>query len=198
MFNHAPADYVCPFCRLVAGGEDERRTQRDVVRRDELATAFVSPRWWPKNHGHVMVVPNAHYENLYDLPARYGHAIHDLAREVAIAIRQTYGCDGTSLRQHNEPAGNQDRWHYHMHVFQRYVGDDLYFTARSRTSPRPSSACHTRTSYESTSSRLHQTDPRRVQLVGHRVGSRPSFLARRGVDLADLALQTWRVRKRVR
>jgi histidine triad (HIT) family protein len=128
VFNHEPADYVCPFCRLVAGGEDERRTQRDVVRRDELATAFVSPRWWPKNHGHVLVVPNAHYENLYDLPSRYGHAIHDLAREVAIAIRQTYGCDGTSLRQHNEPAGNQDRWHYHMHVFPRYAGDDLYFT----------------------------------------------------------------------
>jgi histidine triad (HIT) family protein len=31
-------------------------------------------------------VPNAHYENLYDLPSPYGHAIHDLAREVAIAI----------------------------------------------------------------------------------------------------------------
>jgi histidine triad (HIT) family protein len=54
----------------------------------------------------VLVVPNVHYENLYELPSRYGHAIHDLAREVAIAIRQTYGCDGTSVRQHNEPAGN--------------------------------------------------------------------------------------------
>lgn len=38
MFNHEPDDYLCPFCRLVAGGEDERRTQRDVVRREELAT----------------------------------------------------------------------------------------------------------------------------------------------------------------
>jgi histidine triad (HIT) family protein len=97
------------------------------VRRDDLATAFVSPRWWPENHGHVLVVPNAHYENLYDLPSGYGRAVHDLAREVAIAIRQTYGCDGTSLRQHSEPAGNQDRWHYHMHVFPRYADDDPYF-----------------------------------------------------------------------
>lgn len=128
MFNHAPDGYPCPFCRLAAGGEDERRTQRDVVKRTERATAFVSPRWWPKNHGHVLVVPNVHYENLYDLPSRYGHAIHDLAREVAIAIRHTYGCDGTSVRQHNEPAGNQHVWHYHMHVFPRYAGDDLYFT----------------------------------------------------------------------
>jgi histidine triad (HIT) family protein len=128
MFNHEPDDYACPFCRLVAGDEDERRinTQRDIVRRDELATAFISPRWWPNNHGHVLVVPNAHHENLYDLSSRYGHAVHDLVRDVAIAIRQTYGCDGTSVRQHNEPSGNQDAWHYHVHVFPRYVGDALY------------------------------------------------------------------------
>jgi histidine triad (HIT) family protein len=128
MFNHEPDDYVCPFCRLVAGGEDERRinTQRDIVRRDELATGFIPPRWWPNNHGHVVVVPNAHHENLYDLPSRYGHAVHDLVRNVAIAIRQTYGCDGTSVRQHNEPCGNQDAWHYHVHVFPRYAGDDFY------------------------------------------------------------------------
>lgn len=128
MFNHEPGDYVCPFCRLIAGGEDERRinTQRDIVRRNELATAFIPPRWWPNNHGHVVIVPNAHHENLYDLPSSYGHAVHDLVREVAIAIRKTYGCDGTSVRQHNEPAGNQDAWHYHVHVFPRYAGDDLY------------------------------------------------------------------------
>jgi len=128
MFNHEPDGYSCPFCRLVAGGEDERRinTQQDVVRRTGPATAFISPRWWPRNHGHVLVVPDAHYENLYDLPARYGHAVHDLVRDVAVAVRETYGCDGTSVRQHNEPAGNQDAWHYHVHVFPRYAGDDLY------------------------------------------------------------------------
>jgi histidine triad (HIT) family protein len=128
MFNHEPDDYVCPFCRLVAGGADEGQinTQDDIVRRAELATAFITPRWWPNNHGHVLVVPNAHHENLYDLPARDGHAVHDLVREVAIAIRQTYGCDGTSIRQHNEPSGGQDVWHYHVHVFPRYAGDDLY------------------------------------------------------------------------
>ena len=91
MFNHEPDDYQCPFCRLVTGGEDARRTQRDIVRRDELATAFVSPRWWPNNHGHVLVVPNAHHENLYDLPSHYGHAIHDLAR-VALEVSTSTVC----------------------------------------------------------------------------------------------------------
>jgi histidine triad (HIT) family protein len=31
-----------------------------------------------------------------------------------------------STRQHNEPAGNQDVWHLHVHVFPRYPGDQLY------------------------------------------------------------------------
>jgi len=30
------------------------------------------------------------------------------------------------VRQHNEPAGNQHVWHYHLHVFPRYADDMLY------------------------------------------------------------------------
>ena len=126
MFNHQPSGYQCPFCSLLAGNNEPANTQQDIVQRTDLATAFISPRWWPHNHGHVLVVPNAHYENLYDLPNAYGHAVHDLVRTIAIAIRSTYGCDGTSIRQHNEPAGNQDAWHYHVHVFPRYQDDHLY------------------------------------------------------------------------
>lgn len=124
--SHAPSGYACPFCLLASGGEDALSSQHDVVRRTERALAFVAPRWWPDNHGHVLVVPADHYENLYDLPPACGHAVHDLVREVAIAIRATYGCDGVSTRQHNEPAGSQDVWHYHVHVFPRYIGDNLY------------------------------------------------------------------------
>jgi histidine triad (HIT) family protein len=96
------------------------------VRRTAGALAFICPRWWPNNHGYVLVVPIRHYENLYELPPEAGHAVHDLVRDVAIAIRRTYGCEGVSTRQHNEPAGNQDAWHYHVHVFPRYDGDQLY------------------------------------------------------------------------
>jgi histidine triad (HIT) family protein len=126
VYNHEPAGYRCPFCVLLGGGETEANTQRDIVRRGDLATALISPRWWPNNHGHVLVVPNAHYEHLYDLPDGYGHAVHDLVRQIAVALRSSYGCQGISTRQHNEPAGNQDAWHYHVHVFPRYPDDNLY------------------------------------------------------------------------
>lgn len=126
MHNHETAGYDCPFCFLLAGGETPLNSPRDIVLRSDYATAFTTARWWPNNRGHVLVIPNAHHENLYDLPPQYGHAVHDVVREVAIGMRATYDCGGVSTRQHNEPAGNQDVWHYHVHVFPRYDGDDLY------------------------------------------------------------------------
>jgi histidine triad (HIT) family protein len=34
--------------------------------------------------------------------------------------------EGISTRQHNEPAGDQDVWHLHVHVFARQHGDEPY------------------------------------------------------------------------
>jgi histidine triad (HIT) family protein len=41
-------------------------------------------------------------------------------------MKAVWACDGVSVRQHNEPVGNQDVWHYHLHVTPRYAGDDFY------------------------------------------------------------------------
>jgi len=84
--------------------------------------------WWPKNRGHVLVVPNDHYENLYEIPDDVLAAVYATAKRIAGALRAAYGCDGTSTRQHNEPGGGQDVWHFHVHVFPRYEGDRLYQT----------------------------------------------------------------------
>lgn len=128
MFNHEPAGYRCPFCLIAAGGSAGINDPRTVVARTELALALISPKWWPNNHGHALVVPTDHHENLYDIPRPAGHAVHDLVQLVARAMRRSYGCAGISTRQHNEPAGYQDVWHYHVHVFPRYENDRLYFS----------------------------------------------------------------------
>jgi histidine triad (HIT) family protein len=137
MFNHEPANYVCPFCLVINGVENERvqTKQADIVYRDDLITAFIASCWWGINKGHVIIVPNKHFENIYDLPAEYSHRVHDFEKELAIALKHTYLCDGVSSRQHNEPAGNQDVWHYHLHVFPRYNGDDLYHSTRAFADP---------------------------------------------------------------
>jgi histidine triad (HIT) family protein len=137
MYNHEPADYRCPLCALAGGEPDDLSTHDDIVFQDEQVVAFISLASWPKNPGHVIVIPVAHYENIFDLPVELGGVLHGAIRTVALALKATYGCDGVSTRQHNEPAGNQDVWHYHTHVFPRYTGDALYASHGQRRITTP-------------------------------------------------------------
>jgi len=128
MYSHAPQDYTCPFCVLVAGEDDVGlwTKQEEIVLRTDTVMAWVTPKWWPENKGHVIVIPRAHIENMYTLPPDLAADIHEAAKRVALAMKAVYGCDGISTRQHNEPDGSQEVWHYHLHVFPRYAGDELY------------------------------------------------------------------------
>ncbi len=127
MYNHEPDHYICPLCQIAKGETtDHGNQEEEVFYRDETITAFIAGKWWRSNLGHVIIIPNKHIENIYDIPEEIGHAIFDFSKKVAIAFKEVYKCDGISTRQHNEPAGNQDVWHYHLHVYPRYDGDNLY------------------------------------------------------------------------
>jgi len=132
MHNHAPENYLCPFCLLIQGMENEQTysVQSDIVYHDDSVTAFIGSGQWKNNHGNTIIVPNEHFENIYDLPVRYAQAIHRVAKMLALTMKAVYSCDGVSTRQHNEPAGGQDVWHYHLHVAPRYQDDDYYATPR--------------------------------------------------------------------
>jgi histidine triad (HIT) family protein len=127
MYNHAPLDYTCPLCQISRGEPTQKGpSKQDIVFQTTVLTVFIAGKWWRSNPGHVIVIPNQHIENIYDMPEETGHAIFDTSKQIAIALKEVYGCEGVSTRQHNEPAGNQDVWHYHQHVFPRYTGDNLY------------------------------------------------------------------------
>lgn len=137
MYTHAPKNYICPFCLVVDGVENEhvQTKQADIVYKDNYITAFISAGQYKNNKGNVIIIPNSHFENIYDLPDEISARIHKLERKIAIALKEVYKCDGVSSRQHNEPCGNQDVWHYHLHVFPRYKDDNLYLTDRELSKP---------------------------------------------------------------
>lgn len=126
MYNHEPVNYNCPFCALVRGNETEYNKQEDIVYQDEQTIAFVSPKWWIHNPGHILVIPKEHVENIYDISDILLSKVYITTKKLARAIKEAYHADGISTRQHNEPAGTQDVWHFHVHVFPRYEDDRLY------------------------------------------------------------------------
>ncbi len=127
MYNHEPENYICPLCQIAKGEDTQHGNQEEsIIFRHDFITVFVAGKWWRSNPGHVIIIPNQHIENIYDMPKDLGHKIFDFSKKVAVALKETYKCDGISTRQHNEPAGNQDVWHYHLHIFPRFGGDNLY------------------------------------------------------------------------
>jgi histidine triad (HIT) family protein len=127
MKSNAPKNYVCPICLANKGIENEATLLKktDLVFRDELVNVWVNSFWIKGNEGHVIIVPIEHFENIYDLPKKIGYRIFKVSKLISKAIKQAYVCDGTTLRQNNEPAGDQHAFHYHLHVFPRYDGDNF-------------------------------------------------------------------------
>ncbi len=139
MYSHASQDYKCPICPAIMGIEskDTLITQSDIVYKDELVTAFINSFFIGNNPGHVIIVPNEHFENIYDLPLEYATRIHKVAQKIALAIKAGYKAEGITTLQNNEPAGNQHAFHYHLHVFPRYSNDELHKNILDKKSTTP-------------------------------------------------------------
>lgn len=128
MYNHAPDNYKCPICLAINGieSQDTLIRQSDIVYKNELVIIFVSPFFIGNNPGHIIIAPNKHFENIYDIHQEYLSEISGVARKVALLLKESYKCDGISTLQNNEPAGGQHAFHYHFHVFPRYKNDELH------------------------------------------------------------------------
>ncbi len=125
--SSAPKDYICPICLGIKKIESEQTLMRptDIIYANNLVTAFINSFFVGENAGHAIVVPTEHYENVYTLPTHIGHHIFDLSQKIALSMKEAYGCDGITIRQNNELAGDQHAFHYHLHIFPRYADDEF-------------------------------------------------------------------------
>ena len=110
----------CIFCAIARG-----TAPASVIHRDDTVMAFLDR--YPRNPGHTLVIPVAHYRGLADLPESVGARVFNLAQRVAAALRRSgLPCEGISLRLADGAAAGQEVWHCHLHVIPRRHGDTLY------------------------------------------------------------------------
>lgn len=103
-----------------------------VVLIEANVFAFVPHSHYAGIRGNCLVVPRRHYENVLEVPDDLGNDFFRATRQLARAMQDAFGCEGISTRQHNGPAGDQDVWHYHLHVFPRYPNDQLHAGEKAR------------------------------------------------------------------
>ncbi|MCL2604935.1 MAG: HIT family protein [Defluviitaleaceae bacterium] len=110
----------CIFCKI-AGGQ----LPAAVLYDDEMLIAIMDA--FPATKGHVLIIPKAHAENLYDLPVETAAAILPLAQRIAIKMACTLKPDGLNIMQNNGKAAGQAVFHYHLHILPRYENDGVVF-----------------------------------------------------------------------
>ena len=111
-----PAD--CLFCKIIAG-----ELPAQIVDEDARTMAFMDIN--PATRGHALVVPRAHSEDLYELPAEDVTATALAAQRLALRARDALGADGVTLLNSCRPAAWQTVFHFHVHVIPRYADDPL-------------------------------------------------------------------------
>ncbi len=109
---------ACIFCEIAAG-----REPASMVYQDECVYAMMSLEQ-PNAHK-VLVIPRAHVESIYDLTDEQAMAIMRVTVRVARAIRAASGCEGLNLVQANGRVGQQDVFHFHLHLVPRFRGDGI-------------------------------------------------------------------------
>jgi histidine triad (HIT) family protein len=118
---------TCLFCRIVRG----ELTPGVLAYHDNQTAVFPSRLQQPRNQGHMLVVPTRHVEQIYGIDGELAGPLMMTVARVAAAVKIVHSADGISIRQNNDPAGDQDVFHIHFHVVPRFEGDG--FTGLDRS-----------------------------------------------------------------
>ena len=109
-------DPNCIFCKI-ANGEIPSRT----LYEDEKFRVIMD--LGPATRGHSLILPKAHYANLYEIPEDLAADAAKLAKKLAIRMTEKLGADGFNIIQNNNEAAGQTVPHYHVHLIPRYQND---------------------------------------------------------------------------
>lgn len=111
----------CIFCKI-ANGEIPSAT----LFEDEKFRVILD--LGPASKGHALILPKAHYGNLYEIPEELAAEAMVLAKKMAKKMTEVLKCDGFNIVQNNGEVAGQTVFHFHMHLIPRYVGDKVALT----------------------------------------------------------------------
>ena len=115
----------CVFCGIVSGA-----TAAELVLERDDFVGFLDAR--PVFKGHVLLVPREHVETLPDLPASLRDGFLAAAQDLAVAVKEALGAQGSFVAMNNTVS--QSVPHLHLHVVPRTKGDGLrrFFWPRTK------------------------------------------------------------------
>lgn len=121
----------CVFCRIIGGDETV-----SVIYEDEEVIAFLDIQ--PLYAGHTLVLPKAHYKNLFYVPEELAARTFATARRILPGLRKATGCRAVNLFSPNGAHGGQNVFHFHLHLIPVPEGQPFPLQLPSADSEAPS------------------------------------------------------------
>ena len=108
----------CVFCNLANGIWDSATLYEDEDFRVILDLG-------PAAKGHALILPKAHYANIYEIPEELAAKAIVLAKKMAGIMTEALDCDGFNIVQNNGEAAGQTVFHLHVHLIPRMNDDNI-------------------------------------------------------------------------
>ncbi|HOU12615.1 MAG TPA: HIT family protein [Anaerolineae bacterium] len=107
---------TCIFCKIARG---EARSWK--VYEDESVYAFLDIN--PVSEYHTLVIPKAHYENIFDVPEHELLRVMAVVKKLVVLYRERLGINHVQIINSSGREAQQDVFHMHFHIVPRKAGD---------------------------------------------------------------------------
>ena len=108
----------CIFCQIIS-----KKSKANIVLENDLCIAFTPLD--PISSGHVLVVPKAHFENIFDIDEKTLAELTSYSKKIAAKIVKNNDAKGINLLHASGKDAQQSVFHFHFHVVPRYENDGL-------------------------------------------------------------------------
>ena len=115
----------CIFCKIIKGELPSK-----TVYEDNIIKVIMNIN--PITYGHLLILPNKHYENILDIQEEIiAHSIKVLREKLYPLLKEKLNCEGFTICENNFLG--QDIKHFHIHVIPRYQNDHVDFNYNEKT-----------------------------------------------------------------
>ena len=101
----------CPFCD----------TTREILLESEMCFAIYDK--FPVNSGHVLVIPERHVGNYFDLNQNEMDGLCNMQNDIKSILEQKFNPDGFNVGFNVGESAGQTINHVHIHIIPRFAGD---------------------------------------------------------------------------
>lgn len=108
----------CVFCKIL-----KKEIPAYFIYKGGNISAFLDIN--PLNQGHVLVIPNEHYADIFDIKTEILEELTGKAQEIAKKMKEVLGAEGVNLFNASGEAAEQSVPHFHLHIVPRWTGDSV-------------------------------------------------------------------------